>query len=69
MNDRCSACNGKKQVYFNVDTPDGPPKWNDMWVQEFKVWIKTFDNRMGVVHIAKVVCLRCGILYDGSGLV
>ena len=69
MNERCSACNGMKQVYFNVDTDDGSPNWHDMWVSEFEEWKKGVDNRMGVIHIAKVVCLGCGILYDGSGMV
>ena len=68
MNERCSACSGMKQVHFNVDTSDGAA-WRDMWVSDFKVWKEQVDDRMGVIRVAKVVCLRCGLLYDGSGLV
>ena len=69
MNDRCSACNGMKQVYFNVQTATEDIKWKDMWVSEFELFRDEIDNRMGAIEVAKVVCLRCGILYDGSGLV
>ena len=67
MNERCSACNGMKGLTFNYDTVDGPVWKEDMWVEDFATFRDKVDD--SVIHIAKVVCLRCGILFDGSGLV
>ena len=69
MNERCSACNGMKGVTFNYDTVDGPVWKEDMWLEDFGAFKESIDDRMKVIKIAKVVCLRCGLLYDGSGLV